>query len=72
MWSKECEQAFNETKSLITSKQVLVHYDPDLPIRVACNVSAYSLGVVLSHKMPDGLEKPIAFASRELGSSTST
>ena len=66
MWSKECEQAFDETKSLITSEQVLVHYDPDLPIRVACDASAYGLGAVLSHKMPDGLEKPIAFASRTL------
>ena len=66
MWSKECEQAFDEAKSLITSEQVLVHYDPDLPIRVACDASAYGLGAVLSHKMPDGLEKPIAFASLTL------
>ena len=53
MWSKECEQAFDEAKSLITSEQVLVHYDLDLPIRVACDASAYDLGAVLSHKMPD-------------------
>ena len=66
MWSKECEQVFDEAKSLITSEQVLVHYDPDLPIRVACDASAYGLGAVLGHKMPDGSEKPIAFASRTL------
>ena len=36
----ECEQAFDEANSLITSEQVLVHYDPDLPIRVACDASA--------------------------------
>ena len=63
MWSKECEQAFDEVKSLITSEQVLVHYDPDLPIRVVCDSSAYGLGAVLSHKMPHGLKKPIVFAS---------
>ena len=39
MWSKECEQAFDEAKSLITSEQVLVHYDPDLPITAATESS---------------------------------
>ena len=48
MWSKECEQAFGEAESLITSKQVLVHYDPNLPIRVACDAPAYGLGAVLT------------------------
>ena len=44
MWSKECEQAFDEAKSLITLEQVLLHYDPDFPIRVACEASAHGLG----------------------------
>ena len=63
MCSKECEHALDEAKSLITSEQVLVYKDPDLPIRVACDASVYGLGAVLGHKMPDGLQKPIAFAS---------
>ena len=45
---------------------MLAHYDPDLPVRVACDASPYGLGAVLSHVMADGSEKPVAFASRTL------
>ena len=65
-WSRECEDAFKEAKRLVTSEQVLAHYDPDLPVRVACDASPYGLGAVLSHVMSDGSEKPVAFASRTL------
>ena len=65
-WSHECEHAFNEAKRLVTSEQVLAHYDPDLPVRVACDDSPYGLGAVLSHEMSEGSEKPVAFASRTL------
>ena len=27
-WTEQCEQAFTETKRMITSEQVLTHYDP--------------------------------------------
>ena len=65
-WSRECEDAFKEAKRLVTSEQVLAHYDPDVPVRVACDASPYGLVAVLSHVMSDGSEKPVAFASRTL------
>ena len=45
------------------SSQLLVHFDPKLEICLACDVLAYA---VLLHKMPDGLEKSVGFASRTL------
>ena len=66
VWSKACEMAFRKSKELMTSDMVLTHYNPDLPLRVACDASPYGLGAVLSHDMPDGTERPIAFASRSL------
>ena len=45
---------------------MLVHYNPNLPMRLAVDASAYGVGAVLSHVMPDGIEKPVAYASRTL------
>ena len=51
---------------LLLSSQPLVHFDSLLEIQLACDASAYGIGVVLSHKMPDGSEKPVGFVSRTL------
>ena len=63
-WTEGQSQAFKQSKELILSSQVLVHFDPKLPIRLACDASDYGIGAVLSHRMPDGSEKPIGFFSR--------
>ena len=65
-WTEQCERAFTEAKRMITSEQVLTHYDPALPVRLACDASPTGIGAVLSHVMPDGSERPVAFASRSL------
>ena len=65
-WEKHHEQAFNSLKKLISSDDVLVHYDEKLPLVLTCDASPYGIGAVLSHKFADGSEKPIAFYSRTL------
>ena len=62
-WTEQCEQAFTEAKRMITSEQVLTHYDPALPVRLACDASPTGIGAVLAHVMPGGSERPVAFAS---------
>ncbi len=44
----------------------LIHFDPNLEIVLACDASAYGIRAVLSHKLPDGTEKPVGFVSRTL------
>ena len=54
---------------MLSSSHVLVHYDASLPITLAGDASAYGIGAVISHVLPDGSEHPIAFASHTLSSS---
>ena len=67
-WSTKEDEAFRRVKSCLVSADVLTHFRSDLPLLVACDASPYGLGAVLSHRMPDGTERPIAFASRTLSS----
>jgi len=48
-WTKHCQKAFKELKSKLASKEVLTHYDPDLPIKLDCDVLAYGIGGAVSH-----------------------
>ena len=65
-WTEQQEKAFTESKKLLLSSQLLVHFDPTLEIQLACDASAYGISAVLSHKMPNGSEKPVGFVSRTL------
>ncbi len=62
----EQEAAFAQSKKMIQSVQVLVHYDLQKDVILSCDASPYGLGAVLSHMMPDGSERPIGFMSRTL------
>ena len=66
LWSKECNEAFTKAKHSLVTAPVLAHYNPNLPIRLAADASAYGIGAVISHVFPDGTERPVAFASRTL------
>lgn len=57
-WKTEQQEAFDKSKKLLTSSQLLVHFNPELEI-LACDASDYGIGAVLSHLMPDGSEIPI-------------
>uniref|UniRef100_A0A8C5PIS1 Gypsy retrotransposon integrase-like protein 1 n=1 Tax=Leptobrachium leishanense TaxID=445787 RepID=A0A8C5PIS1_9ANUR len=65
-WSAKCQHAFESSKRKLLASRMLVHYDLQKPLTLACDASPYGLGAVLSHILPDGSEKPVAFASRSL------
>ena len=65
----ECAEAFQKAKEILISSQVLAHYNPDLPIKMAADASTCGVGAVISHVLPNGSEHPIAFASRTLSPS---
>ncbi|XP_019876992.1 uncharacterized protein K02A2.6-like [Aethina tumida] len=62
-WSSSCEASFLKLKQEISSEQILIPYDPQLPILLACDASPTGIVGVLSHLI-DGEEMPIAFTSR--------
>ena len=62
-WGVEEERAFLKSKELLTSTKCLTHFDSSLPLILACDTSAYGIGAVLAHRMPDGTERPIGYVS---------
>ena len=63
-WTNMEQRAFNETKKLILKSEMVVHYNPTLPIHLACDSSSFGVKAVLSHKI-NGEYRLAAFASPE-------
>ncbi|XP_036341323.1 uncharacterized protein K02A2.6-like [Rhagoletis pomonella] len=68
-WSEAQDTAFTALKDDIITATQIVHHNDKLPIILATDASKYGLGVVISHRYPDGSENPIAFASKTLNKS---
>lgn len=66
MWGQQQQQTFEKSKEMLKSSKLLVHYDSKKEILLQCDASPYGIGAVLSHKMEDGSDRPIAYASRTL------
>lgn len=66
-WTAECVDAFERIKAMLTSAEVLTHYDPAKPIYLAVDASSKGLGAVIYHRIA-GKDRPIAKASKTLTS----
>ena len=48
------------------SPQLLIPYDTEKPLVLACDASPVGVGAVLAHRLEDGSDRPIGYASRAL------
>ena len=64
-WGKKQSDAFLKSKEMLLNSDVLVHFNPDLPITVSADSSSYGIGAVLCHVI-NGQERPVSFISRSL------
>ena len=67
-WGAEEQAAFQTVKTMLCTDNVLAHFDPSLPIGIACDASSVGVGAVLFHRYSDGSERPIANISKTLNS----
>ena len=65
-WGSACDEVFNQWKRLLSRETVLTHYDESRPLILTTDARSFGILAVIRHQMPDGLEKPIEFASRTL------
>ena len=63
-WTSTHTKSFETAKDALQANSLLVHYDDSKPLVLACDASPCGLGAVLSHIMLDGVERPVAYASR--------
>ena len=67
-WSREVQKAVDCIEDELCSSRVLVPFDPEKPLILATDASPCGISGVLTHRVPDGSERPIAHFSRSLPS----
>ena len=65
-WGVDHDNVFRKAKEMLRDSNLLVHYDENKSLVLACDASPYSLGTVLLHVINDGSDRPIAFVSHTL------
>ena len=63
-WTAECQQAFDDLKTRITSEPMLVMPDQTKLFQIECDVSKYALGAILTQLDSNGDRHPCAFISK--------
>ena len=66
IWNSAKSAVFNGFKEDLMSIPVLMHFDSNLHMGLACDSSGSAIGEVLFHTLPNGEEWPIAYASKSL------
>jgi len=65
-WNSSCEEAFQKLKAALQESPIIKVAEPDLPFILQTDASDRGIGAVLSQKDTEGIEHPVAYASRKL------
>ena len=65
-WSDKHSEALDKIKSKLSSAEVMCYWRPKAETRLTTDASPVGLGAVLEQKQPDGVFRPLAYASRSL------
>lgn len=68
VWGQAEATAFTRVKGLLSNTSFVIQYNATLPLVLVCDASPFGVGAMLSHRLPNGLEVPIAYYSRTLSS----
>ena len=64
-WSTQHEHEWNEIKTVLTNKPVLVYFDPQKQIKISSDASKDGLGAVIM-QLHDSKWLPVAYAARSM------
>ena len=68
-WSEDRQTSPQQLKDKLSNASVLTHFSDTLPLKLDADASQYGIDAVVSHVLPSGEERPIAYASRTLSKS---
>lgn len=66
VWSTECQESFDNIKTLLCTEPILKIFDPELPIDIYTDASIKGVGAVLKQNDENGYSKPVAYFSKKL------
>lgn len=69
VWSQNCQNAYETMKRDITSDQVLIYFDPALPIVLTTDASNNAVARILCQRLSDGSMRTVSYVSRALSKS---
>ena len=65
-WTKPHSLAFQKLKDLISSDIVICHFNSSYETSIIVDAGPIGLGAILVQKQPDGMLRPVSYASRSL------
>ena len=65
-WPESAELAYRHLRDIFTSAPLLIHFDPQKPIKMETDSSNFAVAGVISQQDDEGNWRPVAFMSRKM------